>query len=141
MKVIQQQDNTIVLRFDKGEEFIQTFSAFLKEQDIKGAFFYGLGGATQVKVAYYRLSKKEYQYETISGDHLEITSITGNVALLNNEYRVHNHINFSDQSLNVHGGHCEELMVGGTLEIHLTVLNEMKREQDENIGLALLTKT
>lgn len=138
MKVIQGTKRYTILRFEKGEKFPESLETWLKKENISGAFFYGIGGATKIRCAYYKLSTKEYIFKEFSGDHLEILNITGNAAQLGNHLKIHAHLLFADETLKSCGGHLDWLEVGGTMELLLTKLNPLLRKENEEVGLALL---
>lgn len=138
MKVIQEKKNYTILHFEKGEKFPEVFLKWLEERDIKGAFFYGLGGATKVRCGYYNLGTKEYVFKEFSDDHLEIPHIVGNVSLYEGKLKIHCHLVFADENFEVHGGHLDSLEVGGTLELKVDIVELLLREQDDEVGLPLL---
>ncbi len=140
MKIIQEKDGFFVLRFSKGEEFKKTFTAFVKERAIRGGFFYGIGGATNARLSYYNLEKKVYETKEFSDAHFEVANITGNVAQREGEYVIHAHATIADKDFVAFGGDVGEFIVGGTLELFLTILDPMERELDEKTGLSLLTQ-
>ena len=145
MLVIQEQDNQLVLRFSKGEEFKKAFEAFLKERGIKGGFFYGLGGAISGRLRYYHLVSKEYETTEFSAEfsaqHFEVSNITGNVAQKKGVSIIHAHATLAGKDLKTFGGDISELIVGGTLEVFLTILKPMERDLDAESGLSVLTSS
>lgn len=139
MKVIQDSQSYSVIRFEKGERLLETFRVWLASRDIKGAFFYGLGGALSLRVGSYDITTKEYTFKEFSGEHFEVLNLVGNVALLEENIKIHSHISFSDSQFCSYGGHLEELEVGATLELYLHILEPLVRQGNEEVGLALLT--
>jgi len=137
MQVIQESSSFALLRFDQGERFPEAFSEWFGRRQL-GAFFYGLGGARRLQVAWYDLANKTYQPREFSGQDFEIVSLTGNMARFNDSPKVHCHISFSDRTYQTFGGHLEWLEVGGTLELHVQFMDGLERVQDEETGLALL---
>jgi uncharacterized protein len=139
MRVIQGKDHEyLVACLDKGERFPHAFQAWLLENNVKGAFFYGIGGATAIRCGFYKLSTKEYIFKDFSGDHLEIVNITGDVAMLDGSLKIHAHLTFADEQLHVYGGHLDSLTVGATFEIYVQILDAMSRKKNEEVGLPLL---
>lgn len=138
MKVIQGEQTYTLIRFEKGERFLDVFQGWLSSIGIKGAFFYGLGGATMIRAGSYHLETKQYTMKEFSNDHFEVLNLTGNVSVSDNTLKVHCHITFSDHTLASFGGHLEELLVGGTLEVYVQHLEPLTRIQDPQVGLALL---
>lgn len=138
MKVILDTKDTLVIRFDKGEDVIKGLISFCDKKKITAGHFTGLGACASVTLAYYDLITKKYLDKTFPND-MEIVSLTGNIATLKDETIIHAHGVFADLDYNPYGGHVKELIVSATCEIHLTVLQgEMERGFDEQTGLNLL---
>ncbi|MCP6719949.1 MAG: DUF296 domain-containing protein [Patescibacteria group bacterium] len=137
MKVIRKEKSQLVLRFEQGEEYPEVFIKFLKREKIRGGFFFGLGAFENPTVAYFDLKKKEYIDKSFKGV-FEVLSLVGNVAVSGRDIIVHEHAVFGDKDYRAIGGHLIRGTVGGTLEIHFTVLREMKRKRDNKTKLNLL---
>ena len=138
MKMIIQHMNTIILRFDNGDDVIKGLNAFCDEQNIQAAYFTGIGACASTTLSYYNLEKKRYVDKKFEED-LEIVALTGNVAKLKNDSIIHMHGVFGDKKYLTIGGHVKKLVVSATCEIHLTVLHEkMNRSLDNATGLNLL---
>jgi hypothetical protein len=72
-------------------------------------------------------------------EEMEITSIIGNIAMLDDEYKVHAHITLSDRNMKVIGGHLNKAIISGACEIFLTKLDyKLSRKYDHDTGLNLL---
>ncbi len=138
MKKIFQEKNEYILRLDKGEELILALKEFSKKENIKSAFFFGLGAAMEAEISFYDLNKREYISKRIK-EILEIASLIGNVAFKEKEIVVHAHIILTDRKMRSFGGHLNSLIVGGTCEIYLKKFRgKINREFSEEIGLNLL---
>ncbi len=139
MQIIAGKENQIVLRFDPGEEVIESFSSFLKEKDIRAASVSGVGSAREIEISWYNLKTKEYERKTITED-LEVLSLMGSVARLDGDPAIHIHGTFGRRDLSTLGGHVHRVVVLATVEIILSVLQnvEMRRAKDEETGLNLL---
>lgn len=138
MRLIQEQGEVCILRFEKGERFPHLFHDWLSKKGIEGAFFYGLGGALSLRLGSYRLAIKQYQFQEFSGEHFEILHLVGNVAKFEGSLKTHAHVSFSDKNFQAYGGHLDWLEVGGTLEVYVHHLEPLSRSADEQTGLALL---
>lgn len=138
MKIINENQDKIVIRFDRGDELISEIGGFCAERKISGAFFWGIGAAEELTLSYYDLDSKQYD-DHVFAERLEITGITGNVAMFKNELKVHTHGTFADRDMVVRGGHIKHLIVSATAEICLQVLGPMKRTVDKTTGLPLLS--
>ena len=127
-----------VIRIDKGEEIFSSLIQFCKENNISSGSFVGIGATAKAELAVYDLEKKQYNIKTYN-QPLEITNITGNITLMDNEPVVHAHITLSDEQMNVVGGHMKSAVVSLTCEIYLTKLDaQINRKKDEETGLNLL---
>ena len=140
MKIIYESNNNLVLRFDKGENYLDEFKKFLEEEKITSAFFYGLGGFLEAEIAFYNLDENKYINKRMDGP-FEVASLIGNVAENKNGIIIHNHVVLGDNNYRAFAGHLVDAVVGGTLEIYITKLEEsgkLKRELDKGTGLNLL---
>lgn len=138
MQRIQDTEGYSVMRFEKGERFFEVFQSWFAKKGIQGAFFYGLGGATMIKAGSYSLETKQYTFKEFRDDHFEVLNLSGNVSMSDGAIKIHCHITFSDHALASFGGHVEELIVGGTLEVYVHHMQPLSRHADEQTGLALL---
>lgn len=139
MKTIVTQSNILLLRFDQGEEVIKLLQHFCQENRITSGSFHALGACGEIILSYYNLETKMYEDKTIKED-LEIASMVGNIALMNNEVIIHTHGVFGRQDLSTLGGHIKKLVVSATCEVTLTTFEkEFTRSYDEKTGLNLLT--
>lgn len=139
MVIIYKNNKEYVLRFDKGDKYLQELKNFLDKEKISGAFFYGLGGFLEAEIAFYDLKSREYINKKIEGP-LEVASLHGNAAESEEGLVVHNHVVLGDKDYRAYAGHLVDGVVGGTLEIYLTKLgkdDKIKRIKDEETGLNL----
>lgn len=139
MKLLVQDNNIALLRFDRGEEVIAGLTTYCQEQHITAASFYALGAAGEVVLSFYNLEEKRYEDHTLTED-LEIASMLGNVSKMDDNYVIHTHGVFGKQDLTTVGGHIKKLLVSATCEVTLTTFSgELKRAFDSETGLNLLT--
>src|SRR5690349_8599021 len=137
MKIILQDNNQFVLRFDKGEEVLAALTAFMKEQGVSGCTFSGIGAASEVELAFFNPFVKEYRNKPYV-EELEIVSLTGNGSLKGGEPSVHMHGAFGRNDFTVLSGHVAKLIISVTCEIALTKLNgAMNREMNNDFNLNL----
>jgi hypothetical protein len=109
-------NDSYLLRFDTDELLVRGIQQFCEEQNINGAWIQGLGGAAWAELAFYHLDQKAYEFDRIN-EPLEISNLTGNVALLNQKPFLHLHVTVSDLNYHSYAGHLKELAVGGTAEV------------------------
>ena len=139
MKIKHSSDSRLI-RLERGEEVIKSLTEFTLDNQIAGAFFHGLGGASSASLGIYRLSEdKEYHFTDFEGD-LEIISMNGNISTNEDgEIMIHCHSSISGNDLRAYGGHVKSLVVAGTCEIFVDVhMGALQRKLDQDIGLKLL---
>ncbi|MEO8637416.1 MAG: PPC domain-containing DNA-binding protein [Candidatus Taylorbacteria bacterium] len=138
MKLILEDDNYFVCRFDKGEEVMQGIADFCREREIGAGFFSAIGSVGELVLSYYNLENKKYEDRDFR-EKLEVTGVIGNVSLMKDLPLIHAHGTFSDKDMQVYGGHVKKLVVSATVEVMFTKLNgKIMREFNEETGLNLL---
>lgn len=128
-----------IIRLQKGELLVEKLTQFVQDQDVKGAWISGLGASLWVELGFFDLEKQKYHWKKFEYE-MEITGIQGNLAWEGNKPMLHMHGTFSDQNMQAFGGHIKELQAGGTVEILLSRLdeNKLERKMDLETGLKLL---
>lgn len=137
MQYEQIAERQYVIRIARGEKVIASLEAFCQQERIKGAFFFGIGAVDQVELAHYSVEDQKYSTKSFN-QPLEVTNISGNVAVMGQELIIHAHGTFSDTQMNCIGGHIVEMTVSGTLELILTESAPLSKELDSQTGLKLL---
>lgn len=108
------------LVFAKGDEVLSGLTEFAEKYQVTSAHFTAIGDAIGAKVGWYDQSRKMFKVIALNEPH-EITSLVGDIAMMNGKPSVHAHINLADQNGNVHGGHLLEAFIFPTLEVMVTV--------------------
>lgn len=138
MNVVLQEENILVLRMSRGEEFVTALKSFCREKNIRGGYFSAIGAASRALLSWYDVATKKYTDRAAMGP-LEIVSLSGTVATKGEEMIIHAHGCFSDTEFAVHGGHVKECAIGATCEIVFTELSApLARVPDKETGLNLL---
>lgn len=110
---------------------------FASLEGIKGAWFWAIGAADDIEVAFYDLRKRKYVSRRFR-QRLEILNITGNIGRKGREVVLHAHGTFSRPNYSVVGGHVISCRISATCEIYLKKLKLLKRKRDPKTGLNLL---
>lgn len=128
-----------IIRLDKGELLIDSLSKWAIEKGVAGGWISGIGAARWVELGYYDLKKQNYNWKKIK-DLVEIDSLQGNLAWIDDTPAIHLHATFSDSKMRTTGGHVKELEVGGTCEVfvHATFGPQLTRFLNKDTGLKLL---
>jgi predicted DNA-binding protein with PD1-like motif len=138
MKIILQDKNQFVLRFDKDEEVLEGLQKFMKEQAVSACVFFGIGACSSVELGFYNAHLKDYRKKPYI-DEMEIISFIGSGALLGDNVVLHAHGSFGDNTFSVVGGHVFKLTASVTCEIFLTKLDgALERIQNPDFNLNLL---
>lgn len=132
------KNNSYILKFDQDEKLVQLIEEFVIKHRIKFGWLSGLGACKGAELGFYDLENQDYKWQTFT-ELSEITNLTGNVSWLKDEPKVHIHITLSDNKFNTYGGHLKELIVGGTVELKLDLVeHKISRVFDEKTGLNTL---
>lgn len=136
MKYVNYNDKYII-RIDKGEELVSTLKEFCEKKHIKNGIITGIGATNKVVISIFDCKEKQYKKKTLKGT-MEITSLLGNISNKDKKAHLHLHINVSNSSLQVYGGHLEECYISTTSEIIIEKINgNINRKYDQDIGLYL----
>lgn len=127
-----------LLVVNKGKEVIEALQAFALKHKLTHVWVQGLGGAANVTLGFYDLENQEYQWRTFD-QPLEILSLQGNLAWVDEQPVWHVHGTFSGSDYIAIGGHVKALIVGLTCELFITPTPlAMTRKYDNETGLQLL---
>lgn len=127
------------VRLDRGDEIISSVLSICKTENIASATFYGIGGCSQAEIQTFIPEKGSFETETLSG-MLELVSMSGNVALNeNDELTHHTHAVFAYKSGEQHctsGGHIKSVTVLYTAEIELrpVIGGSIRKKRDPETG-------
>jgi uncharacterized protein len=127
-----------VLRLEKGEEFIETVTEFLRKYGITAGNISAIGATNEVTIGYFNVNKKEYARKTLKGDY-EILNITGNTSMVGANPMIHAHIVLGDENYTVTGGHLFSAVISVTCEVFIQAMDtRIERDVDQETGLKLL---
>lgn len=138
MKIVAQDNNFFVLRFDKDEEVLNGLGQFLQEQKITACAFNGVGSCSSAELGYFNSHIKDYRKKPFV-EELEIISLIGNGGVKDGQPVIHAHGMFGRTDFTVFGGHVFKLTVSATCEIFLTKMAAtMERKLNADFNLNLL---
>jgi len=138
MQKILHKENDFILRFEKGEDVIESLRYFCDQVGIKSGVINAIGAVSELVLGFYDLENKKY-IDTELKKNFEIASFSGNISLFENQTVIHAHGVFSDESGACTGGHIKKMIVAATCETFIQKFEgEILREPDENIGLNLM---
>lgn len=126
------------LVFDAGDEAMSGLLAFARAHHLTGAQFSGIGAFSRLVIGYFDWEKKDYRRIPIN-EQVEVVSLIGDIALENDQPKVHAHVVVGRSDGVALGGHLLEGHVRPTLEIVLLESPaHLQRRFDPESGLALI---
>ncbi|MFH1785670.1 MAG: PPC domain-containing DNA-binding protein [Candidatus Micrarchaeota archaeon] len=127
----------IAIRLDDGEEIIESLQSICKIEEVESALITGIGAACKTEIGHWDPEDKKYNVKKFEGS-LEIISLNGNVAMLNNEPMVHIHIVIGKEDFSTKSGHLISAIIKPTCEIVLLPIStRINREKDSKTKLSL----
>ncbi len=135
MRVANLDHTTYLLRLERGENIHATIQDFCQERGIANARISGIGSVENPKLAHYSIEKRQFHERQFEGIY-EITSLMGNVALLDDKPLAHLHVTVSDHHMRTGGGHLVSGLCSATMELVLTSYpSRLTKAHDDEIGL------
>ena len=133
-----QVQTTFALVFEKGDEFVKEMSLFAKQQNLAASHFTAIGAFREAVLGFFDRDKKDYKKIPIK-EQTEVLSLIGDIALSENEPKLHAHVVLGKADGTAYGGHLLEAHVWPTLEVVLTESpRHLRRKTDQETGLALI---
>lgn len=130
-------DKKYVVRFERGEELVESLKKFCENNDITLASIIGLGATNKIVLGLFKSKEKEYLSKEYTGDY-EISSLLGNISEKEGEVYLHIHANISNENGEVFGGHLSSAVISATFEAVIEKIEgQVERYFDEEIGLNL----
>lgn len=135
MKYANFDTNTYALRFDPADDILHELARFCQENHITNASISGLGSIENLTLAHYSIHTKQFSHLELPGVY-EITSLTGNVGLVDNVPTVHVHVAIADNQMRGFGGHLQSGTCSATLELVVTAYpTTLQKSHSETVGL------
>lgn len=129
---------TFAIVFEQDDEMIAGLKEFAKQQQLTASHFTAIGAFSQVTLAYFQHENMQYKNIPVH-EQVEVLSLVGNIAMKNDDYKVHAHVVLGRSDASTLGGHIQDAKVWPTLEVML--IEEpvyIRRTVDETTGLALI---
>jgi predicted DNA-binding protein with PD1-like motif len=134
----QSSGRSYVVVLDLEDDVLERLGAFLREERIAAAKFYGVGGFRRVTLAYYDMEAKRYLPIEVD-EQVEVVSLIGNVAMYEGRPRIHAHCAVGHRDGRTTGGHLLSAVVRPTLELMVEeIAADLRRTDRPEIGIPLL---
>lgn len=131
-------NNIIMVRIEKGEEILDKLRELCIKENIRAGAISGIGASNDITIGLFKPDDKEYYSKNLKED-FEITNITGNISVMNNEPYLHVHGTFSNDKAECFGGHLNKAIISVTCEVVVTVFDgEIDRKFSDEIGINLI---
>ena len=128
-------ENTIVARFDKGDEITESIKKIIAAENIKLAQLSAIGATDDFHIGIFNMETKQYKKMHITGMH-EICSLNGTINTMNKEPYMHLHITAASGDGEVVGGHFFSGIICLTCEMIITVINgEVDRVHNDELNI------
>jgi predicted DNA-binding protein with PD1-like motif len=129
---------TFAVIFETGDEAASGLAEFAKKNRLAATHFTAIGALSSVVLGYFDWELKKYKHIPVK-EQVEVVSCIGDVALENNEPKVHAHIVVSKSDGSAWGGHLIEARVRPTLEVIVVESPaHLHKRFDPDSGLALI---
>src|SRR2546427_5506890 len=110
---------TYLLVFHTGQEVMDGLLAFARKHNLVAGHLTGIGAISDAVIGYFDPQKKAY-LRTPEKEQAEVLSLTGNLALYNNQPFFHVHVALGLRDGSSRGGHLFSMTVRPTVEMVLT---------------------
>jgi predicted DNA-binding protein with PD1-like motif len=135
MKFAALNDHAYVLRLELGDDVHDTIQKFCAEHDIDNASVEGIGSFDSPTLAHYSIKTKQFTDKQLTGI-FEVTSLLGNIALVDDQPFAHIHATVSGPDMVAYAGHLVKAACSATLEIIVFCYpSHHWKTQDDAIGL------
>jgi uncharacterized protein len=130
---------TFILVFDSGDELATGLLGFAREQGLTAASFKAVGAVSSVRLAWFNWESRRYDTSVALDEQLELLSVIGDVALLDDQPVVHAHAVVGRRDGTAHGGHLLEALVRPTCELVLVESPvHLQKRVDPDSGFAFI---
>lgn len=137
-KLLGGTPKTFATIFDTGDEVASGLARVARENRLAASHLTAIGALSSVVLGYFDWESKKYKKIRIE-EQVEVLSCIGDIALENDEPKVHAHIVVAKSDGSAWGGHLMEAHVRPTLEVIIEESPQHLRKRfDPESGLALI---
>lgn len=121
-----------------GDEAVECLTRFAREHGLDAAQITAIGAFRRVTLGYFEMERKDYRRIELD-EQLELLSLLADVALEQDEPKLHAHVVLGRSDGSTCGGHLLEAWVRPTLEAIVTESpSYLIRRHDPQTGLSLI---
>jgi hypothetical protein len=134
----QEETRTWAVVLETGDEANACLLAFAREQQLSAAHLTAIGAFRRAVLGYFDWDDKDYKRNAVD-EQVEVVALIGDVALKDDEPKLHMHAVLGQADGRALGGHLLEGHVRPTLEVIVTEAPaHLRRRHDPQSGLALI---
>jgi predicted DNA-binding protein with PD1-like motif len=135
MKYANLDEHTYAMRLDPGEDIHAEIQQFCAEQHIDNASISGIGSVERLTLAHYSIQTKQFTDKALEGI-FEVTSLVGNVALVDGSPFAHLHVTAAGPDMQSFGGHLVKGECSATLELVIAGYpSHHQKHENADVGL------
>jgi len=129
---------TYALVYEKEDEFMSELQRFAEQHALAASHFTAIGAFSDAVVGFFDRKNMDYLKIPIQ-EQVEVLSLTGNITLSEEGYKVHAHAALGKSDASALGGHILEAHIWPTLEVIVEESpKHLLRQMDPETGLPLL---
>jgi predicted DNA-binding protein with PD1-like motif len=129
----RKEENGWLIFLKKGEEIRSSLASWAKKEKISGAYFWGIGGITDVELGFFDKERNVYLNRKFEGD-FELLTCMGDIT----EDGVHAHVTISGSDFTTLGGHLQHATISVFGEFLVSPTDFIGRTPDAPTGLKRL---
>ena len=136
--LFQDGNNRYIVSLDNHVELMEGLTAFCRHLGIHTGLVSGIGAVSEATFRMYNPATKQYVDRTFT-EQMEITNITGNISMKDNEPYLHVHATCSRADYSCVGGHLLSARISGACELVVDSFQDTSvgRILDDETGLNL----
>ena len=137
MQVRRSNSGVLMVSLKRGDMLRGSVHQVATDHGIVAATVQAIGALEDADIGFYSLERKEYAHKAVDGI-VELTSLLGNITLLDDRPFLHAHVTLGLRNFHVLGGHLFDANVGVVVEMTLTPIDDkpLRRIMCDEIGLA-----
>jgi predicted DNA-binding protein with PD1-like motif len=131
-------ETTYALVLERGDDVVSTIEGFAREQGLTAARLTAIGAFSAATLGYFDRARKDCERIRVD-EQVEVLSLIGDIALADDEPKLHAHVVLGRRDGSTCGGHLLDAKVWPTLEVMLVESpRHLQRRIDAASGLALI---
>ncbi len=131
------EDDKIFISLERGDFINASLTEIAKKENLSSGWINGIGALENAELGYYDYPTKTYIKKQFN-DEFELTSLSGNISIKDNDVFVHTHVTISRMSFEVFGGHLFDAQISAAGEfVIFSGSSKIQRKLNNDIGLAL----